>query len=465
MKPVKVALLGAGVRGELNLATLVRKYPGELKFVAVAEPNDDRRERFSKMFGISPRNAFADWRDLLDGPRIADAVINALPCRMHFDSTMAALDADYHVMLDKPMALSPAECVLLTDTARELGLVLIISLQCRYNRIYMRARELLDEGSVGRLMNIDCVESIGYWHFILSYVRGIHHHSSLSHSFLLAKGVHDVDLVAWFAGAPAARVSSFGGLSFFKEENAPPGAPERCTDGCPVEESCEFSAIKQYIKPGRPDLPVSLLTGMSLGTAVDVIRNPRFWSMSSMVSQHDRSRAGIRRALDESNHGRCVFHCDNDVVDHQTVSIEFENGVVASFSLSAFSVIWERTLNLHGTGGEVRSADFSGRLQLRTFNPAKVSSERIRFHGIYHGGGDEVLLLEFARAVACGDLDSLTCARNTLEGHMICFAAEKARVSNSVVDMDEFRGAARQQAAALKKHEPISSPTSPNDGE
>ncbi len=449
-KPVTLALFGAGVRGELNLATLVRKHRDRLKFVAVAEPNDARRARFTETFNIPEKNAFSDWKDLVAEPQLADAVINTLPCRMHFESTIAALDAGYDILLDKPMALSPGECVLLTDTARELDLNLTISLQCRYNKIYSRMRGLLDGGRIGGIMNIDCAENIAYWHFILSYVRGIHHHSLLSHSFVMAKGVHDIDLISWFAGAPAARVSSFGSLSFFNAQNAPSGAPERCTDGCPVEDSCEFSAIKQFIKPGRPDIPYSLLTGMSLDAAKDFIRNPRFWSMASIVSPEDPGRAGRRKALDETEYGRCVFRSGNDVVDHQTVSIEFENGVVASFSLSAFSLIWERTLNLHGTKGEIRSADFSGRLQLRTYNPARVSSERIRYHGIYHGGGDEVLLLEFAQAIGSRGAETLTSAADCLESHLICFAAEQARASNKVVSMEELRKSSREEADALK---------------
>lgn len=448
--PVKVALLGAGARGELNLATLAKRHPDEFRFVAVAESQGGRRDRFADLFSIPRENVFSDYRDLLDRPKLADAVINALPCRMHFDSGMAALKAGYHMLLEKPMALKPGECLLLADTAEELGLNLTIALQCRYNKIYTRVRRLLDGGDIGRLMNIDCAENIGYWHFILSYVRGIHHHSSMSHSFVMAKGIHDVDLITWFAGAPARKVSSFGRLSFFTEENAPPGSPRRCADGCPVEADCEFSALRQYVKPGRPDLPPSLLTGMSWEAVKDVITNPRFRSMASVVSPDDLSREGRRRALDETDYGLCVFHANNDVVDHQVVNIEYENEVVASFSLSGFSVIWERTLNLHGTKGEIRSADFSGRLQLRTYNPARVSSERIRYHGIIHGGGDELILLEFVRALRSSDKTSiLTSAGNSLESHMICFAAEESLRTASVVDMEEFRKEAREEAGRI----------------
>lgn len=453
-KPVTVALLGAGARGELNLATLARRHSDEIRFVAVAEPHDGRRERFKKLFSIPPENAFRDWRELAEKPRLADALINALPCRMHYESTIPALDLGYHVLLEKPMALTPGECVRLVDAAGERNLNLTIALQCRYNRIYSSVRELLDGGKIGTLMNIDCAENIGYWHFILSYVRGIHHHTSLSHSFVMAKGIHDVDLVTWFAGAPAAKVSSFGSLDFFNPDNAPAGAPERCTDGCPVEPSCEFSAIKQYVKPGKPDIPYSLLTGMSPGAVVDYVRNPRFRTMASIVVPEDLSIDERVKAVREGDYGKCVFRSDNNVVDHQTVSIEYENGVVASFSLSAFSLIWERSLDLHGTRGEIRSADFTGRLELRTFNPGKVSSKRIRYHGIIHGGGDEEILVRFARSIASRD-DSLvlTSARDSLESHFICFAAEKSRLTGEVVRMEDLRRAAREEAQALVRGE------------
>jgi len=445
--PVSIALLGAGARGELNLATLAKRHPDRLKFVAVAEPHDGRRDMFVRKFGLERKNAFRDWRELMDRPPVSDAVINALPCRMHYDSTMAALASGYHTLLEKPMALSPGECLTLAGAAREKGLILAISLQCRYNRIYSRIRRLLDNNSIGRLMSIDCAENMGYWHFIMSYVRGMHHHSSLSHSTMMAKGIHYIDLITWFAGAKARRISSFGSLQFFTPENAPPGAPERCMDGCPVERTCEFSAIKQYVRPGRPAIPLKLMTGQSLDAIIDVIREPRFRTLASIISQDDLSEDAIKKVLAETNHGRCVFHCPNNVVDHQTVSIEYENGVTASFSLSAFSLVWETTLNLHGTAGEIRSADFSGRLERRTYNPAKTRSDRIPYHGIIHGGADLAIQLEFAKAVANNDPNSiLTIADNCIESHLICFAAEKARIENRVVEMEDFRKEATAEA-------------------
>jgi predicted dehydrogenase len=448
---VTTALFGAGARGELNLATLAKRHGEALKIVAVAEPDDRRREHFANLFGIEKKFAFRTWDELIDARPPVQSIINALPCRMHYDSTLAALEAGFHVFLEKPMALTPGGCVRLTERAAELDRVLLVSLQSRYNKIYSRMRSMFDAGKTGRLMSIDCAENIGYWHFILSYVRGIHRRRDLSHSFVMAKGVHDLDLVAWFAGAPATKVASFGALSFFNEQNAPEGAPKRCMDGCPVFDSCLFNAYKQFVDPGRPDLPWKLLTGMSAGALVDAIREPRFRTLASVIS-HDISRANIEKILRETDNGRCVFRCDNEVVDHQSVSIEFENQVTASFMLNGFSAIWERSLNLHGTEGEIRSADFTGHLETRTYQPARVDRERIRYHGIIHGGGDEQILLAFADAVRVGtDEHALASAKQCLESHLLCFAAEQARETGQVVDMAELRSAAKAEAGELSK--------------
>jgi predicted dehydrogenase len=446
-QPITVALLGAGARGELNLGTLIKERPDLIKIVAVAEPHDGRRERFIKEYGIKREFAFRDYRELLERPRLADAVINALPCRLHFESTPAALAAGYHVLLEKPMALTPGQCIVLTRSAAAKGRLLAVATQNRYNRIYLRAKQLLAEGVVGRIMNIDCAENIGYWHFILSYVRGIHHHSSMSHSFMMAKGIHDLDLILWLTGLTPLRVSSFGSLRFFTPENAPAGAPERCAEGCPAEAQCQFSALKQYLKPGRPDIPVQFFYGQSLEAVKDFVRHPRFRTMSSIVTQDDPSEAGIRKALAETSFGRCVFRSPNNVVDHQCVNLEFEGGATAAYSLSGFSLVWERTLNLHGTRGELRTADFSGRLETRTFNPARVRRERFRYHGILHGGGDRVILREFALSVQAGKpTPILPLAEVSLESHLLGFAAEKARTEGTVIDLLEFRKLAEMEA-------------------
>lgn len=452
--PVKLGLFGAGTRGELDLGYFVDKLRKHVCYAAVAEPDDARREHFARRFHVPREHVFRDWRDLLAAHPPVDAIVNALPCHLHHDSTIGALAAGYHVLLEKPIAHTPGECVHLVEAARQYDQVLAVSFENRYNRIYQKLKAYLDVGALGRLMTVAVVEDIGYWHFILSYVRGIHASAARGNSFMIAKGIHDVDLVQWFVGAPATKVSSFGALSFFREENAPPGAPARCTDGCPVQAECEFDAVKQYVDPGHMEVPFSLLKGQSLRSFLDIVRYPRFRTLASTIVR-DVSKANVTRALREGPHGKCVFHSDNGVVDHQTTSIEFGNGVTCAFSLSAFSLVWERTCNLTGTRGEIRSQDWSGRLEVRQFNPARVKKHRIRYHGLHHGGGDEGLLLEFADAVRHGDPTRVsTRADQCLESHLLALAAEEARLTGRVVDMVQFRRKAREAARELARRAP-----------
>lgn len=452
-KPVTFALFGAGTRGELDLGYFFEKLHDDVRYVAVAEPDLHRRKMFVERFKIPEGNAFADWRELLEKPKLADAVMNALPCRMHRESTVEALKAGYDVLLEKPMAHTPAECYHLADVAKKARRKLAISFENRYNAIYQRFKELLDQGCIGKLMDVTCSEHVGYWHFILSYVRGIHSSAGDGNSFMIAKGIHDTDLITWLVKSRASKVSSFGDLSFFNPGNAPAGAAGRCTDGtCAVQETCIFDAIKQYCKPGRASVPFSLLRGQSFRTYIDFLKNPRFRTFASIISR-DLDKKVVLNLLKTSTHGKCVFHAGNGVTDHQATSIVYENGVTCSFSLSAFSAMWQRNLDFRGANGEILSKDFSGKLEVRTFAPPRVKKWAVPYHGIHHGGGDEGLLLDFANAVRSDDpeIKSSTAVENCIESHMIAFAADESRLTGKQVDMAQFRRRAQEAAGSLAR--------------
>ena len=204
---VRIALLGAGERGQLMFGLFAKKFPRLFRYVAVAEPNDERRTRFEKDFSIPKENVFADWRDLLAKPRLADAVINAMPDVHHYPSTIEALRKGYHVLLEKPMAQTPGQCVGLVREAEKQDRILQIFLECRYLDLYGRMKRLTDDGEIGRILAIQATENLGYWHFIMSYVRGFARRSADVISFLSAKGIHDFDLITWLANARPLRVS------------------------------------------------------------------------------------------------------------------------------------------------------------------------------------------------------------------------------------------------------------------
>lgn len=416
--PVTLAVLGAGVRGTEAYGRYALDHPAHARVVAVAEPDDARRRRFAAEHDLQPERTFADWADLLAVGRLADALIVATPDRLHTAPTLGALELDYDILVEKPIAPTEAELEQVARASAVSRGSITVAHVLRHAPFFARIRRLLDDGSVGRLIAISHHENIGYWHFAHSYVRGNWRRADTASPMLLAKACHDLDLLRWFAGAKCRRVSSVGGLNHFRAENAPSGAPLRCTDGCPAADDCAFFAPRFYVErlAGVTGWPVSAIT-------------------------EDLSPEGRLRALREGPYGRCVYHCDNDVADHQALLLEFANGVTATLTVSAFTADNTRTVKLMGTRGEIRGRLDSGELELRTFHPARdeqlgVSAEAVG----RHAGGDEALMAAFCASVKGrrdteAGVSALTSLEESLESHRIAFAAERARHEGVLVEI------------------------------
>jgi predicted dehydrogenase len=320
------------------------------------------------------------------------------------------------VLLEKPMSPEWQECVALGQMAEQQNRVLTICHVLRYAPFFQTIKQLLDEGRIGRLMSIQHNENVGYWHQAHSYVRGYFNSAERSSPMILAKSCHDLDLIQWFAGGKCTSVSSYGHLSYFRPENAPEGAPERCIDGCPVAESCVYYAPNIYM-----------------------IENGGW---KAEAASADPSYEARLKAMKEGPFGKCVFHSDNDVVDHQVVAMEFDNEVTAVFTMSAFTEKCNRTLKLMGTEGEIRATMETNEIQIRRFGSGREDLIRLvepEGH-IGHGGGDKRLVRDFAKAVrSCGQYGSATSAQASVHSHLIAFAAERSRVEKRMVRLDEFQ--------------------------
>jgi predicted dehydrogenase len=419
MKKVKVALIGGGQRG-LTYTSYALQHPDEMQVVAVAEPNRDRREKVGRLHNIPEEMIFSDWNELLNRPKFADAVLICTQDRMHYEPTMKALDEGYHVLLEKPMSNDAAECIRMGDAAKRNDRVFSICHVLRYTPFFGTVKSLLEQGTIGKLMSIQHNENVAYWHQAHSFVRGNWRNSLESSPMILAKSCHDMDILLWLAGADCTRVSSFGTLSHFKAEEAPAGAPKRCLDGCPAADDCLYYAPNIYL--------------------TDNVGWP-----TSAVSD-DLSYEGRLKALQEGPYGRCVYHCDNDVVDHQVVNMEFANEVTAVFTMSAFTKECTRTIKLMGTKGEIRASMEKQEIELIRFGSGKPELIRLNeteeFAG--HGGGDAGLIRDFVRLVREGGaLSGLTSADKSVQSHLMAFAAEQSRVQGRVVELREFAEAVR----------------------
>lgn len=405
------AVVGAGGRGS-TYASWLRAHPERGRVVAVAEPNEVRRGRLAAAHDVPAERCFASWQDLVAAGRVADAAIVATQDAHHVEPTVALAGAGYHLMLEKPMAPTPAECRTIVDAVESAGVMFAVCHVMRYMPYTQALRAVLDSGRIGEIVNVQHLEPIGYWHHAHSYVRGHWRNEAESSFILLAKSCHDIDWLRYVVGRPIRAVSSFGGLTHFRAEHKPAGAADRCLE-CTVEPECAYSAKKLY-----------------LGA---ISRGETTWPVSTITD--NVTYDGVMEALETGPYGRCVYSCDNDVADHQVVNIEFDGGVTAAFTLTAFSEKGHRRTQVFGTKGCI---DGDGeRLEVVDFRTDTKEIVDVPSEGsdaaTGHGGGDGGLMAAFTAALEHNDPSLIASgAAESLETHLAVFAAERARRARTV---------------------------------
>ncbi len=412
-QPVTFAICGCGARGLEAYAPYQEGHPDEMKVVAGADTRPERLAMLRERYGVPPERCFASDAELLAQPRLADVMIVATQDRQHVANALAALDKGYHVLLEKPISPNLEECRALQKKAHETGKTVVVCHVLRYTRFYSVLEELLRQGEIGKLETIDAIEHVAYWHQAHSFVRGNWRNDLETSPMILQKSCHDMDILRWLAGEPCLKVQSFGALDYFTAENAPAGAALRCLDGCECKEDCPYDAEKIYITDPR--------TG--------VHGNGKGWPCGVLVS--DPTEEKLREVLRTGPYGRCVFHCDNNVVDHQTVNLEFANHIHATFTMTAFTQSCHRTIKVTGTLGEIEGDMTENTLHLRRFGRPERIIDLREEGGQYsgHGGGDFGLMSSFCRLIADGGSQGLTGIDASVESHVMALAAEASRLA------------------------------------
>ncbi len=414
VRPPRVLLVGAGIRGEIY-GHWIAEHPHRARVVAVAEPHSGRRAAAAATHGLPSSAVFADWRDVAKGPRVADAVIITTQDADHVEPAVAFAEAGYAILLEKPIAPTEKECRRVIEAVRRGGVVFGACHVLRYAPYTRALREVLAEGRIGEIVSVDHVEPVGFAHYAHSYARGNWRREDESAPMLLAKSCHDMDWLQYIVGRPVRAVSSFGSLSFFVPGNRPAQAATRCSD-CVLQQSCAYSAVRIY--------------GEHLA-AGDV------WPLNVLTP--DPTEESVAEALRTGPYGRCVWACDNDVVDHQVVALEFDGGATATFTMTAFTTGRPRETRIFGTMGEIycdasiiRVTDFRTR-ETRTIEvPERADASDPLLAG--HSGGDAALMDAFVTAVATRDPNWMDAgAIEALAAHELVFAAERARREGRVV--------------------------------
>ena len=327
MKKVKLVIVGAGCRGT-GYAEFAIEHPEKTKIVGTAEPRRFFREELAKKHNIDGDKVFAGWEQLAAQPKFADAALICTQDRLHMEPMLALAKKGYDILLEKPMAPTEAECAKITSAAIKNKIIFGVCHVMRYTPYTQKLKTLVDSGAIGDLVSMQHLEPVGYWHMAHSFVRGNWRNEKQSSFMLLAKSCHDLDWIRYFMGEECVSVQSFGGLRHFTKKNQPKNAANRCLD-CGYEPKCPYSAKRIYLQRLNDD---------KHGWPVNVITN-------------DHTRKGVLEALRKGPYGRCVYTCDNDVVDHQTVNMLFKSGRTASFNMEAFNAGGHRRTRLFGTHG------------------------------------------------------------------------------------------------------------------
>lgn len=416
MAPVSLIVVGAGNRG-VTYANYALHHPDRLRVVAVAEPRDPWRNRFAAAHSLPDERIYTDWHEVIAQPKFADGVIIATQDAMHAEPAEAFADRGYHIMLEKPMAPNVADCRRIIAAVQRNNVIFAVCHVLRYTRYTRLLKAILDAGRIGDIVSIQHLEPVGFWHQAHSYVRGNWRNEAQSSPMLLAKSCHDLDWIRYIMGKPCTQVSSFGSLKHFRAEEKPEGAGDRCLD-CAVESRCPYSAVRLYLeiaKRGETGWPISVLTP-------------------------EPTVESVLDALRTGPYGRCVYSCDNDVVDHQVVNMNFVDGSTATFTMTAFTRYRDRETRIFGTRGEI----YGNGEMIEVYDFLSGQTDRVETGVVSdgsiltgHGGGDHGVIASFVAALANNDPQQiLSGPEETLETHMMVFAAEAARREGRVVDLE-----------------------------
>ncbi|MDD2981081.1 MAG: Gfo/Idh/MocA family oxidoreductase [Hespellia sp.] len=432
-KCVTVAIAGLGNRGRDVYAHAARLYPDKMKITAIADINLEKVALTAKEYEIPSECCFTSAEDMLSQEKQADVMIIATQDRQHVGHAIAALKKGYHLLLEKPISPDVEECRKLLQVANQCNRKVVVCHVLRYAPIYQKVKEMLDGGEIGDIVSIMAVENVGWFHMAHSFVRGNWSNSDETSPMILQKCCHDMDLYLWLAGKKCKSLSSYGSTYLFREEHAPEGCTKRCLDGCKVKEQCPFDAEAIYME--------NKLIGFHKGN--------REWPLEVLVTDEPQEE-NLYEALRTGRYGRCVYHCNNNVVDHQVVNLNMTDGSTMSFTMNGFSADISRYARFMGTKGElIVNMDVHEpekcEITLRRFHPEiteiniDIRSLSEDFSG--HGGGDVKMVEEFLDAISGEKAESpyVTSLEQSMESHYCAFAAEKSRIhEGEVVELDTF---------------------------
>lgn len=417
---VKVAILGLGSRGATTYGDYLITL-NDVKISAICDIDKDKLNFYQNKYHVEKKDCFLNSEDFFKAGKLADILIIATMDQDHYSQAMKALDLKYHLLLEKPIALNLKQCLDIENKALKNNLYVVVCHVLRYSLFYKKIKEIVNSKILGNIININTTENVGYWHQAHSFVRGNWNNSNKTSPMILQKCCHDFDILNWIIDKKPLNVSSFGSLSLFKKENAPKDSSNYCYD-CKIQNNCPYNAVKYYVD--------SIKNDKDLGWPYDVVvLNP--------------TKDKVLAAIKNGPYGRCVYKCDNNVVDHQIVNIQYEDNITATHTMCAFSKDCYRDIKIFATRGDLIANTLNNTIIYHTFVDNKefvIDVSKLTNDLSGHMGGDKLMINEFLKLInkETSQLDSSI--EKSVLSHVIAFAAEKSRINKGVViNLNEFK--------------------------
>ena len=370
---------------------------------------------------------FSSAQELANHGKLADAVINGTMDEQHLETAIPLLDAGYDMLLEKPFAVNEEEMWQIVNCAKRNDAKVMICHVLRYTPFYYAIKERVASGEIGDIINIQTTEHVSYHHLSTSYVRGKWANSKKCHTtMLLAKCCHDLDIMMWLmSDTKPVSISSFGSRFQFRSENAPEGAGTVCMRDCPLVDTCDFSTKRLYID--HPDR-----WAFYVWDALENKENPTLEDKIALMKS-------------DSPYARCIYKCDNDVVDHQSVLVNFASGATGTHNMVGGSAEPRRNIHIIGTTGEIFGNFEESKFTVLKIDPSpqahheecdveevdlRVTDDMVGAYG-GHGGGDERLAADFVKFIR-GEQPSLACTSifDSVAGHLSVYRADQSREDN-----------------------------------
>lgn len=390
----QVGVIGAGARGESFARQLYEGHPRATLF-GVCDIDGDRLAKFCQYCGLEDARQFTDQGEFLSHSDL-DAVIITTPEFTHADVAIAAMQAGKHIYLEKAMAQNTAECRRIIKAHRQSNVTVYLGFNMREIDVFGKLKEIIDSRALGALVHVSGVEQLEFAHGA-SFMRRYHRHSSRSGGLLNTKCSHDLDCLQWLVGHQhkVRRIASFGGVNVFHPDKQ---LATHCSQ-CAIEDECSYRDRAGFVFPIFADKPM-----------------------------HHGERALYGGDL-------CVYNAEKDLVDNQSVLLEWENGVRGTFNLQMFQGVGLRRYCVWGEKGYaelnlwpkaslqvIESA--TGHITNYEFAPAKGG----------HGGSDPRMIHRFIAAIEGKENNGSGLAAG-LAATLLAEKADIARLSGNVVEI------------------------------